>query len=323
MRKVILTVMSASALGLGLLATAPARASTATITISGSVSCARFINGVGLVGVWVNSTGGGSGWASWSGNTSSLSSSYSRTFSTNIPTRVSLHVGCGGSKSSWATDNWTPVTPYLYQKAGGIVGNAKVSAVDCGPHPIGWVCSFRNAYAAQQWAWNALHNTLYSNSCNVQPWPMAGYSWKGYCLALVNDSYYYGLKPYYGGNGQWPNPTVFTDAYHEYLCYSGKLNGTGNCPATSAVGKWTWWHKNSSGTVINDPAPPRGALVFYPGIDHVAISTGGGNVVSADKSQVAPGSSTSTGCYLHQVNYLNSAWSAYYAGWAFPSNAAP
>ena len=53
--------LAATLLGLTLAAVTPAAAATGTITISGTVSCQSH----SVVGVWVESGGGGSGWANW------------------------------------------------------------------------------------------------------------------------------------------------------------------------------------------------------------------------------------------------------------------
>ena len=54
--------------------------------------------------------------------------------------------------------------------------------------------------------------------------------------------------------------------------------------------------------------------MFYPGIDHITISVGGGYVVSADQSSWS-------GCYIHDTVYNGGNLSGYYVGWAFPKNA--
>lgn len=75
-----------------------------SITVKGTVNCASHP----LYGIWVQSSGGGSGFASWSWTTSNhYAGTYTRTLSTTLPTTLQLHVGCGGSRSSWWSDNWT------------------------------------------------------------------------------------------------------------------------------------------------------------------------------------------------------------------------
>jgi len=83
-----------------------APASAATISVSGTVSCD---GGNAVVGVWIQSSGGGSGFAAWTRLPNRVNvASYSKTLSTALPTNISLHVGCGGTSSSWWGDNWTP-----------------------------------------------------------------------------------------------------------------------------------------------------------------------------------------------------------------------
>jgi surface antigen len=90
---------------------APAQASS-TITISGVVHC----HGGAVEGVWVASSGGGSGFAdvysfkTGKNDGSSDNVRYSRKVTATLPTSITLHVGCGGSTASWKTVNYS-VTP--------------------------------------------------------------------------------------------------------------------------------------------------------------------------------------------------------------------
>jgi hypothetical protein len=75
-----------------------------TITIDGAASCAHH----GLVGVWVQSSGGGSKFAAWIATPGTSGDGvFYATISTTLPTTVQLHVGCGGSTANWWSDNWT------------------------------------------------------------------------------------------------------------------------------------------------------------------------------------------------------------------------
>ena len=66
-----------------------------TVGVRGTVACP---SGKPVVGVWVASSGGGSGYASWSAYPgASTIARFSRTFSTNLPTTIYLNVGCGGT----------------------------------------------------------------------------------------------------------------------------------------------------------------------------------------------------------------------------------
>ncbi|HEY6731028.1 MAG TPA: CHAP domain-containing protein [Solirubrobacterales bacterium] len=79
----------------------PANAAAA-ITISGTVRCP---SGAKVVGVWVQSSGGGSKFASRSGYPgNSTINGYSASVN---PGSVELHIGCGGSEASWASDQYT------------------------------------------------------------------------------------------------------------------------------------------------------------------------------------------------------------------------
>jgi hypothetical protein len=67
---------------------------------SGSITC---FNSGDVVGVWVNVSGGSSGWASRTG------SGIQQNWSYNTQGRsYSLTVGCGGSPSRWASQASTP-----------------------------------------------------------------------------------------------------------------------------------------------------------------------------------------------------------------------
>lgn len=99
---------------------APASAGTATITLSGRVSCTSS----NVEGVWLevgSGTPGASGWAHM-GNTGGTvrSTTWSRTFTTALATNIRLHVGCGGSPSSWWSDNRTPSSS---RTIGAIIGS--------------------------------------------------------------------------------------------------------------------------------------------------------------------------------------------------------
>ena len=296
-------------LSIGLVfAISPAAQATTSLTMSGSVACA---GGQPVEGVWVQSSGGGSKFAGWRA-TSSTAASYSATISTAVPTVISLHVGCGGSASSWNSDNRTPPTY-------GISGNYQLNVTSCNSPPR--TCTWATANAAAAWAQNQ-----FTGNCAQTTYKLA-------CLAFVYDAYHKsGLRVV-------PNPTVYggnATALDEYYCYSGQPSkitdeslGVSSCPSTSLI-HTGWQHLNSSGQVVTDKNPPRGAFVFFPndkggivnGVQegHIAISIGGGYVISAGDSK------DSTGCYLHKLLYNSSSFvttsgSSAYVGWAFPKNA--
>jgi len=59
-----------------------------------------------VVGIWVQSSGGGSRFASrWGYPGNAAVAGYSASVNSGA---VELHVGCGGSPSKWASDQWTP-----------------------------------------------------------------------------------------------------------------------------------------------------------------------------------------------------------------------
>jgi len=82
-----------------------ARAST-TICVQGAVSCDNH----DFVGVWIQSSGGGSTFAVIY-NSIASDGLFQRSITTTLPTYISLHVGCGkNSDGSWQSDNYTPYT---------------------------------------------------------------------------------------------------------------------------------------------------------------------------------------------------------------------
>lgn len=77
-------------------------AEAAPVTVSGTVLCPT---GMPVVGVWVQSSGGGSRFAKREPATSVTAMSvYSARVSSGA---VELHVGCGGTPAKWGSDQWT------------------------------------------------------------------------------------------------------------------------------------------------------------------------------------------------------------------------
>lgn len=81
----------------------PQAATAAELKVSGSVACR---GGNAIVGVWVESTRGGSRWASMKRRSNaSWIADYSARVTTSTPTSIRLHVGCGGTPSKWLSNN--------------------------------------------------------------------------------------------------------------------------------------------------------------------------------------------------------------------------
>lgn len=78
---------------------------SSTITLRGGVSCGYHA----VTGVWIQSSRGGSGFAGWEkASPGGWSAAFSKSVAvTSLPTTIQLHVGCGGTSSSWWSDNWT------------------------------------------------------------------------------------------------------------------------------------------------------------------------------------------------------------------------
>ncbi|MFJ9907491.1 hypothetical protein ACIRVK_32170 [Streptomyces sp. NPDC101152] len=80
-----------------------ATAASASTTVSGSLSC---VSGNAVEGVWVAANSSSSGWAILSAASGSASS-VSWHYSLNNGGTYYIHVGCGGSPSHWATNNYS------------------------------------------------------------------------------------------------------------------------------------------------------------------------------------------------------------------------
>lgn len=108
-RRRITALLMATVAGLAasIFVTGSASATTA-IWVSGTVRC---VGGDAIEGVWVAASGGG--WAGWQVIDKEQYPNGSLAYywrQVDGPTTVSLHIGCGGSTSSWATKDDTPAT---------------------------------------------------------------------------------------------------------------------------------------------------------------------------------------------------------------------
>jgi surface antigen len=90
---------------LTVLAFGAAPAAASTVTVSGVVHC----HAGGVAGVWVQSSGGGSKFASWKAfRPGGPDAAYSASIATRLPTTVELHVGCGGTPAKWGSSDYSP-----------------------------------------------------------------------------------------------------------------------------------------------------------------------------------------------------------------------
>lgn len=80
-------------------------ASAAPASLTGVVACQ---NGKKVVGVWVQYYGGGGVRATLSRTSAPWLAKYTATIT--VPKSIKLHIGCGGSASSWGSDNRTAFT---------------------------------------------------------------------------------------------------------------------------------------------------------------------------------------------------------------------
>jgi hypothetical protein len=258
----------------------PARVKVATgLLVSGRVTCA---DGQPVDGIWVASSGGGSTYARWR-VTSRPSASYTAWLATTIPTAISLHVGCGGSKVDWESANWTPAVLMVER-------SATINAMNC----AGGQCTFPSADHAVAWAEHHLtpagggNHALTSDEVTDK---RAYGSWAGLGLAFA-------LSAYLNGGGVLPRPEVAGSGVTPNSLYQLYLS--------HHLVQQAW--VTSRGV---SPDPPPGALVFYPGSassGQVAISAGAGQVIRAN----------STGRPLVRSQSYTSIPG--YRGWAFPSN---
>jgi hypothetical protein len=262
-------------------------AAAAQPTFSGNVTCA---NNQPVVGVWITSSGGGSRFAQTWTRTGTASASYTSPVATGLPTSISLHVGCGGNSQTWGSDNFSP-------PIAGLGGSASISVTNC----VNGQCSPVAAYGAAQWALNQVGTNKAPRSESVTD-SGAYTSWSGLCLAFVASAYL---------NAGDPKPSPYVD--NVTYGYNATAESAYQQYKADNLIQHTW--SNSSGT---QSYPPEGALVFYPGLGgadgHVAISAGGGNVVSANENGVS-------NPLVQKLGYNSPNLRGYYAGWAFPINA--
>ncbi|WP_418059729.1 hypothetical protein [Pimelobacter simplex] len=111
-----LVIAALTVLGLGV----PAEAAT-TRTVSGTVTCAK---GGKVVGIWVQSSAGGSKWSDTLSRSSAFPSHASFTAkitSSAATTKIRLDIGCGGDARTWGSNNSTPSV--------SVGGSKKVAAV--------------------------------------------------------------------------------------------------------------------------------------------------------------------------------------------------
>jgi hypothetical protein len=80
----------------------PPSPTAASFKVTGQVSC---VSGNSVEGVWVQA-GDGAGWAPWQGLGNGSTSDW--WFTLPKTESYSLHVGCGGTTSSWAVATYSP-----------------------------------------------------------------------------------------------------------------------------------------------------------------------------------------------------------------------
>jgi hypothetical protein len=117
-------VGAALALAIVVAAFGAVKPATAAVTVGGNVTCA---DQSAIVGVWIDARSGGSGWASWGTSGTRYSGWFRRSLPNGGSWRAS--VGCGGTPSSWASNNpmasftsstWVSITCYPGWRYGGV-----------------------------------------------------------------------------------------------------------------------------------------------------------------------------------------------------------
>jgi hypothetical protein len=281
-----LAIVLGTILGGSIAASSGAMAST-TITVDGAVSCSYH----NLVGVWVQSSGGGSGFAGWDkGSNGDADGVFSTTITTTLPTTLSLHVGCGNTRSDWWSDNWTPGI--------SVTGSAVLQAAcDEGtsqpPAGANTRCSFgttRSETAAINWAESKIHENVDS----------------GLCFTFVTTAY--GAA----------NVTLGK-------FYSGVAVGPDTYPQDA------WGHFTQGIVGLAPSTPPPGALVFFNQTgphdgysqasgyySHVELSLGGGNMISTADQTTADPQWTVVHYETLAQHGASGAWNKY-VGWWLPA----
>jgi hypothetical protein len=211
----------------------PAEASS-TMTLTGVVHC----HGGAVEGIWVASSGPGSGWASrWnfsSGDTSD--NTYSMTLAAGAY-QVSFHVGCGGSPSNWATINISPNRP---------VSGSRTLNLFCGNGNRNGPCMYANwpggqraggnlgdpcqctAYALS-W-WHGYTGFWPEWSGNAGQWSTAAPQY-GWSVTTIPMRYSIIVFPGNPGHVGWVDALV-RDANHNVIGIQideGNVNGKGDC----------------------------------------------------------------------------------------------
>jgi hypothetical protein len=262
-----------------------ARAST-TITVRGAVSCAnhQFVN------IWINSTGGGSGFYWFQDNApDNRGGIFYATVPTTFPTTISLHVGCGGSTWNWQSDNWTP----------GYTLNSP------GDNPAAWTASCNEGsmvpHTAQRCSWGGSAADRYAAWFGWIHLNGNGNQYVGLCLTFAFDAY---RSNNIAIDTYWNRPSLNRDAYPEDV-----------------------WPNITRGFVGTSQPPPYGALVFFlvPTksttsylYSHVGISNGDGTFFSTDDTYGEKVLHT-TNIHVETIAEHNYYSYGQYVGWWLPA----
>jgi surface antigen len=258
-----LMAMSLSVTSLVPLAVRAASASTAPITLSGRVSCTSS----NVEGVWLEVGTGNSNWANM-GNVANTvrSTTWSRTFTPiSLPTNIRLHVGCGGSPSSWWSDNRTPSS---YRTIGSITGSAAGLNAKCDEGWSLWGANNAKPPAGENvrcsWGRRGLDANGYPYTNATCARPLVNGLCQNYDWVINGSDKDYTLSPHW-----WFVYRNCTDyvAYREFFRNLSKAVFTGNAAqwASEADGTNGW---------VKAKTPTPGDIAWWGGGQgHVAVVT--------------------------------------------------
>ena len=140
----------------------PVAHAATSVSFRGTVECQ---NGNSVVGIWVESSGGGSRFTDtltrYPGNGSVAYYTVKLSSSATTP-KISLHVGCGGTAGKWGSDNWTPAQPVAATMNARCTEKLNVAGgVRCSWPSLGvTVASGNGGYNSPQCTWGAMGQVM-------------------------------------------------------------------------------------------------------------------------------------------------------------------
>jgi hypothetical protein len=232
----------------------PASAAT-TYTVSGSVACE---NGGTVNGIWVQSSAGGSNWATYTRRAgASWIADYKYSWSASASaSSVELHVGCGGSLASWGSSNKYKLGSFSGAKKASFRCNDVngTSGYRCLSWPVNTVLvgmPFTGVFGAASGQGSpANHETvgydvavdLYANS-DVRVYV---YAQRDVSLTLEPEYFSKGTCGYVNVGVKLDGKKVGQILYGHLDSYSSEVTTHKNLPLGSVIGKTKNWGYNAS-----------------------------------------------------------------------------